>query len=322
KIRQLRSSDPSVRAAAIRDFAEPGDHQAVAALIELLCDKDRDVRVAATQVLAMIGDPDTVGPLITAMIGEACFDARHEMVMALGEIAAPAAVEQLLLTLDGSAGNAGHRQLAAWALKTLGPEHLSPEQRAMVNILLNEWSDLPELGEAAVGPLVDMLEETTPRVQREAIETLTRIEDPAAISALQELLRHPDDGIRRMASQVAVQFAWERIGDAHLAMAAVTLERWQTVICLGPAAIDTLVEVIRTSDSPVQQRAIQALGEIGDPRAVPALVDASTHADVAVRQAATAALEQITDQSQSDANEGATALGCDTDGNSPPSANT
>jgi len=178
------------------------------------------------------------------------------------------------------------------------------------------------LGEAAIGPLVDMLEEATPRVRREAIEALTRIEDPAAVRALQELLRHPDDGIRRIASQVAVQFAWERIGDAHLAMAAVTLERWQTIICLGPTAVDTLVEVIRTSDSPVQQRAIQALGEIGDPRAVPALVDASTHADVAVRQAATAALEQITDQSQSDANEGATALGSDTDSSSSPSANT
>ena len=75
--------------------------------------------------------------------------------------------------------------------------------------------------------------------------------------------------------------------------------------------VQALPRVIRTSGSPVQQRAIQALGEIGDPRAVPALVDASTHADVAVRQAATAALERITEQSESDANEGATATVAD-----------
>ena len=290
KIRQLNSPKPAVRAAAIAKLAGLEDERAVEPLSQLLHDQDRALRVAAAQALGAVGHPSAVGPLLATLLDEKYWDVRYEVVEALRNIGDPAAVNELVVIMDRDDQDVSLQQFAAWALKQFGWEHLTPAQQAVVRIRRDEWAEIPRLGLAAVTPLVAAVRKGTPRVRREAAETLVKISDPQALASLVGLLKEPDPEVRRNAAVVLEKNAWARLNDAQLAVVAVTLEKWPAVVSAGEAAIAPLAEVLQKGERNVRLRALEALGTIGGQRAARLLSTAMHDNDVAIRRAATCAL--------------------------------
>ena len=287
---KLDAKKPEVRAAAIERLAALGDSRAVGPLSKLLHDEQRTIRAAAAQALGAIGDATAVGPLVATLLDEKYWDVRHEVVESLRKIGDPTAVNELLLVLDGDDEDIGLQQFCAWALKEFGWEHLAPDQRASVAILRDDWDAVSRIGAAAIKPLIDAMQTGTHRVRRHSAEALLRIESPRATEALVKLLEHQDSDVRHTAADTLDRLAWARLEPADLARVALELRKWTALKSLGAAAVGPLLELMRTADPDLRNQAIETLGNIGGARAATALVQAARQSDVAVRRAALKAL--------------------------------
>ncbi|NLX48677.1 MAG: HEAT repeat domain-containing protein [Methanospirillum sp.] len=122
--------------------------------------------------------------------------------------------------------------------------------------------------ERNVAGLVRLLERGEPYIRHLAAGALGELEDPAALDALLAALAGPDgEGVR-----------WR---------AAEGLAR------LGPPAVDGLSALTSSGDPDVRWKAIVALGDSGDPRAVPVLCACLADRDRFVRRRAVSALARF-----------------------------
>ncbi len=294
-VRKLGSRKPSVRAAAIVRLAELRHKWAVAPLSVLLQDNDRAIRAAVAQALGAIGHASAVGPLISTLLDEKYWDVRYEVVEALRAIGDPAAVNELLIVLDRPNTDISLQQFCAWALKEFGWEHLNEQQQAVVAILRDDWSLVPELGAAAIPPLMHAIKTGTHRMRRHASEALVDIDDGRGLQALVGLLKDPDAGVREVAATVIDKHAWTRLEPAQLARVTAVLHKWSTLATLGPEAVGPTLEMLGSDDREVRIQAMGVLGAVGGPRATRALGLALRDKDSHMRRAAAEALAQAAD---------------------------
>lgn len=99
EIERLYSSSSSKRENGAHNLGIIGKEAAPAVpfLIDMLKDKDEDVRVNVAIALGKIGNPRAVEPLIIALKDE---DVRFSSALALGDIKDPRAVEPLIVALN------------------------------------------------------------------------------------------------------------------------------------------------------------------------------------------------------------------------------
>ncbi|MCP4695648.1 MAG: NACHT domain-containing protein [Gammaproteobacteria bacterium] len=145
----------------------------------------------------------------------------------------------------------------------------------------------------AVPVLLNLLKtDTQSLVRAKAAEVLGGFKEPAAVPALLTALQ--DDGaffVRRRAAQALSQIKAPQALPAMLALlkSSDTTMRWRGVEALGNlkdlGAVPELIEVLRLDGfTSVRWRAAEALGNLNDPASVPALLNALKHdADVTVR---------------------------------------
>lgn len=300
-IRKLKSSDVRVRIEAMKKLGEAREVSAVGPIADMLEDDERAVRAAAAQTLGKIGRPSAIPYLIDMLMKERSWDLRHEAVEALRQIGDPAAVNELLVTIEGNNPDQGLQQIAAWALKEFGWEQLTAAQQAMVTILRDEWDQLPAIGSPAVDAILAAMRTGTPRVRREAVTALGKIGDTRALGALQDLLNDADPEISQWAAWALEQYAWERLEPQQLVRVSIQLEKWNTVIDLGMTAVGVLLELLRMPEFNKRQEALQALGRIGGPQAVRALTKFMKDRDESIRYAASRAVAGIINPKSTDA---------------------
>ena len=145
-------------------------------------------------------------------------------------------------------------------------------------------SVLVVIGQPAIGPMVSMLQDNRWYVVRNMVAILGEIGSPETIGNLKGLLLHGDQRVRKETLRALVKIGGREaesliinlLPDKDIGMAR------QAILSLGimksQAALQPLIAIISERDMflsslPLKKEAVQALGRIGDKRAVPHLVE-------------------------------------------------
>ena len=219
---------------------------AVESLIQALKDEDRDVQTGAAEALRKIGEP-AVEPLIKALKDENS-DVRGVAAECLGEIGDARAVEPFIQALKDEA--------SVFVVKEDGA--LVPSGGSAKGLSL--------IGEPAVEPLIQALNDKNPSLRAMAAAVLGVIGDARAVEPLIQALKDEDEYV---------------LWNANMALRSI-----------GEPAMEPL---IKDEDCRVRQAVALALGVTGDARAVEPLTQALKDEDFRVRVAVASALEMIGD---------------------------
>ncbi|MCA9500734.1 MAG: HEAT repeat domain-containing protein [Nitrospirales bacterium] len=172
----LNDSEWVVRREAVITLGEMGDERCIEPLVRCLRDGDWQVREAAVEAIAMIGSPAV--DLLLRYIRD--YDARKSVIKVLGKINDERVLDPLISMLH----NDEFKDDATWALA--------------------------ELGQPAVGRLLECLKNQDEVVRKQAILALGEIKDSSSVDLLIERLQDPDWFIR-LSSAAAL----EKIGDSR-----------------------------------------------------------------------------------------------------------
>jgi HEAT repeat protein len=146
-----------------------------------------------------------------------------------------------------------------------------------------------------VEPLLGVLSDRDPEVLKAAVLGLKRAVEERVLSGISPLLRHSDAGVRACAAQVLEGLGFvpaTREEEAWLMVAKSQLSR---AVMLGAVALPAIEMALRSGSSSVCAAAVDALGRLGDARALRSVIGALRSADPAVCVAAVDALRRLGD---------------------------
>ena len=230
----LGHRDPDLRYAAAEALAGMEAGEAVPALVRALGDPHQGVRWKAGEALGRMGR-DAL-PAVATVLENPDADVRWRGAVVLGDIGGAGAVEALIRALCDR--DRYVRSRAEQALGRIGPE--------------------------AVGPLLSLLGNGTPRARQAAAAALGWTRDPAPIGPLIAALGEEDPGLSEAAAR-----ALEHLGDL---------------------SVEPLMGALSHPQTAVRRQVAGILGRLGNPRAAPPLRDALSDPDPVVRHAAGQAL--------------------------------
>lgn len=294
--------DFHVREDAAKALGGIGDSRAVEPLIIALA--DRYAKLDAIGALGNIRDPRAVQPLIALLEKEADGGLWTDCIKALVKIGAPS-VEPLIVLL--SKWDSGVRRCAAEALEKLGWKPDRRETGAWYYIARCDWEGASAIGIPAVKPLIEVLKMNEDAIgsgfSTEVIwgapQALGKIGAPAVkplITALKKGDPEENWGLRMSISE-----ALGRIGAPAVEplIAALKSRDWSVRVFAAEAlgaigdtrAVEPLIAALK--DEEVCPSAITALGRIGDPRAIEPLKPFRDDEDWSTLNAAAEALQKL-----------------------------
>jgi HEAT repeat protein len=304
-IRALEDDDKSVRSAAVEALGKIGDSRSVEPLTQAL-DDEWQVRKQVIRALEMIGEPAAesltqslastkssvrvfakmtlvkIGDASVPYLVEALENEEERMrwkaAKTLGEIGNPRATRPLIHTLDDEVWRV--RQGAAEALGEIGsPQAVEPLVRALKNWPLRGKAAeaLGAVGDPqAVEPLIKVLEDGG-RSIRDAMEDSLETDNQLITQVLVPVVQVLEDG--NMWGQVAAAKALGAIGDAKAVepliqnledgRAAARRAR-KALAAIGEPAGESALQALGSMWG--REAVAEALGQIGDPRAVEPLI--------------------------------------------------
>jgi HEAT repeat protein len=280
------------RSEAARALGEIGDPAAIPALVAALQDCTLDVPYAAQKALAKFGKA-AVEPLVAALKHED-YKVRISAAEALAQLENPLAVEPLIAALQDS-----HKEVRRAAINGLAK---SGDPRAVepVAALLRDPEalvrgvaaiQLTKFDTKAVELLIAALKD--PENQQMVAKALgmMRIWDVKPFVAA---LREKDAFTNQIARQVLDSCTWWKPASVdEQAWVWAARGDWQGCARLGSPAVEPLIHALVYADSAARPAIVQALGQIGDPRAVGPLITVLANAYVQERQPFIWALGQI-----------------------------
>ncbi|HVG59901.1 MAG TPA: HEAT repeat domain-containing protein [Hyalangium sp.] len=312
-------SDPLYMTEATRALGRTGQEAAVPALVGLLQrGNDAAMRVAAVALVEIheaqvqrFGGTRVVQSALRTKAPAADLGRRLARCLSGADAAEKAALSRLLGWVGGPDAATGLLALldaeptvaraAASALTELGPEADGPILQALRDgdsarrmVLL----PLVVRRSAAVPEVMLCLEDRDALVRALAADTLSRIGEPAAVSALFARLGDDDPrvvqaavgAIQSLGSELTEELALEAAGspDPRRRRAALRI-----ISYFGYSrGLDVLLQAMREQDERLRDAAIYGLPFIDDPRAVDALLEAARHDSERTRAAAMRALGQ------------------------------
>jgi len=134
-----------------------------------------------------------------------------------------------------------------------------------------------------VPALIDTLSDPSTEVRWEAAIALGETGDGQAVGPLINALKDHDKYVRYGAASALMKIGWKPENDEQKAFCFVGVQDWKAVQQIGKPAIPALSLILEDRDSVVRQKAIEILGEIGDPNATPALIRSLGDASPEVR---------------------------------------
>ena len=254
------------------------NRQDVEGLIKALKHKDFEVRKRAADALSKIGDAKAVESLIGALRDE-YLGVRMEAAKVLGKIGDAGTVEPLITAMADK--NTDVRKTSEKALVDIAGR-IGPAAKAVIPAL-----------RAALG-------DNNPKVREASARALDKIgvDEEATRAALMERLKDSNAKVRNAA---AVAIGGE-LGNIYPDVERLHTDcRWDAVprlVKIGKAAVPALVVTLNyqgRNSSSVRGGAAEALGKIGDARAVEPLIQALKDKDDDVRRNAAEALGKIGD---------------------------
>lgn len=302
---------PEVRKAAVRAVGRFSDASVVPALLRLLRDPSEDVRSAAVGSLGAVGSAESIGAL-SELLSSGSDLFRSKVAYALGQIAR-----------DPSAGKAGEialeRLVAALATPALRPaarEALRIAGSAAIPALLQHLAGklpgdpttavqlLAQAADARATPALTSELERRRVAQPVVLAALGATRDPDALVPVLGALSSKDPEIR-LAAMNAMRFLLgedgrasdvliDRLGDSELEVRVLAAE--YLGLAHARQGTEKLIALTAAITPPrLRHAAVEALGEIGDPRALPALLAILRDGPTALRPAAATALSYLGD---------------------------
>jgi len=252
---------------ALVDVGEP----AIKPLLECLKDPNVHVQEDAADAL------NQLHYLPSDTAGKAAFFVLLQSWDKLIELGAPA-VPPLLGCLKDE--DTSRRQGAALALGELGDKRavdplIACLQDDSVDVKKNAAKSLGQLGDKrAVGPLITTFKNEDNETRQAAAEALGLLGDSAAVTPLVEALKEDDAGLRQVCAQALdkLHYQPEKVEDNITYL--IALQAWDKVAKMGAPAFEPLSACLSDQNMDIKQGAIEALGNLGDKRAVPPLSEA------------------------------------------------
>ncbi len=166
---------------------------------------------------------------------------------------------------------------AAQALGSLGPEAVDKLVRAIrtknKSVKLGIIGALSVIRDPrSVQPLVKTLQDKNSEVRWQAAIALGEIGYTDAIEPLARALRDTDKYVRYSAAFSLAKMEWVPADALERAYYFIGMQEWRAVKEIGKPAIPALNLLLRDRDSNMRVKAIELLGEIGDPEATPSLI--------------------------------------------------
>ena len=233
-LQELKSRDAFARELAVVRLGELKAISAVEPLIDTLKDKEPLVRQAAVRSLGQIGEPRAI-PAISNLLQD------HDETVQIA---------------------------ALQTLERFGWKPNSPEEKAWVHIINQEWEKVLLLGNAAHQPLLNTLSHHSAAARKEAAWCLGKIDDPGFLEPLSQLLSDKNWPVRYEAVQALAKI------DGH-----------------GVAK-----KLIKALDDPrveVRLGVVRAAVKLRDNNGLILLQKASTDCDSEIRSLAFAGLEKL-----------------------------
>jgi HEAT repeat protein len=190
------------------------------------------------------------------------------------------------------------------AVEQLCDKPRSGSRRVLQKALSDEDAEVRRLAAQALGklederciePLLAALRDRDADVVKAVILALKQTPDERVVSSLTPLLRHGDAGVRGHAAQVLEALAWRPADPEDEIWLEAAKGQFARVAAFGPAAVPVLEFVVEASPYGQCVRAVEALGEIRDQRALRPLLGALKSDDAAVCVAALDALWRLGD---------------------------
>ena len=250
----------------------------VPGLVPLLRSGDERVRVAAAHALGRIGTAVVV-PVAEVAAGATEPESRLSAVAVLRAVADEASVAALAVAARDS-----DERVRSAAVGALGGIHRPDARDALVGALSDRSIDvrwqaagaLAAFGDTAIPALVEALGGRSPEAAEAAANALLALGSIATPSLIASMGSSSSTAAREAAAHVLVRLG----GEAASELAATSPspspdEEWRMVSVLGAigdrVATDRVVAALRSPDEVVKAAAVDALNELGDPRALPAL---------------------------------------------------
>ena len=222
----------------------------VKGLISALKYKDANISKAAAKALGDIADPHATGPLIASLNYH--WSGMDEIVIEAQVKIGKPAVDLLVSALKDS-----DWQVRRNCAKALG-----------------QIRDM-----RAIEPLAALLVDEDSSVRRYSAEALGEISDPRAIEPLVAALKDKSFDAREAVAGALEKIGWQPGKDENGARYWIGKHEWSQCVGFGSLAVEPLIAVVMYDYNYWVRGAAEALGDIGDPRAVEALVAAVSHAN-------------------------------------------
>lgn len=268
----INDRDREVRKAVIRALAEIQNHEAISSLIRSLGDANSEVRKEAVRALTSFKE-SAVLPLVRALIMSRDTYIRQNSALALGDIGDKRAIPALFVSLGDSYFLV--RSASEAALYKFG-KVLTDK---LIKVLTPVEHDLELAYQLIDSPLANE--------RLRGIEFLGFYRDPRSVKVLQRMLHDPYHKIQEVAQSVLFVlgcYAWKRTGAARLIGMLRIAE-----------AIPTLINALDDVDKDVRIEAIRSLGYLRSGEAVPHLMEKLEDKNVDIRRSAAWSLGRIGD---------------------------
>lgn len=315
-IAALYAQDVDVREAAARALGRLGDARAVDSLTALLPESPglfQKVNIAAAEALGRLGDARAVEPL-TAALQATSFRTKEigrASAEALGHLGGPRAIESLVTALT-NVDDSDVRDACVDALVEIG----SPAVEALIGAVQDDrglaryyaTETLGRIGDPrAVELLTQMLHDDV-GFSDEVVTALGQIGDPRAVGPLAERLR--TEAVRWVGFEHQAPILMAALGRLGVPAVEPLIEALhvegahrghefadhylaEALGRLGVPAVEPLIEALHDPDAFVRCVAAEALGRLGDTRALPALLAGQADADELVGATAAGAVRSL-----------------------------
>ncbi len=237
----------TVRSRAALALAKMGEPKAVPLLLNLLKDREDEVRIAACLALGLFRDPSTFDDITNVLLDDPQIEVRQAAARALGNTQHPAALPYLMEALRD-------------------PFWWYEREHGVGDLLLA----IEKMGNAAVDPLIDALQDKEGTVRKFAAILLGKLGDPRAIEHLSMSLY-----------------------DTHYEVGKASAE---SLAKFGAHSFDILTEALRHPEMWIRIHAVIGLSQIKDARVAPILIQMFNNPEREVKKQVIRSLGEIKDQ--------------------------